>query len=77
MTPRPWLYLYPATEGERSALLRCSNGAMFREWLKANGIPALRTPTGRGWYARAERVPDIVARAERDGFRVHVKGARP
>lgn len=39
-----------------------------KDWLAKNGIPALWSPTNRGWWLRNERVADVVALAERQGL---------
>lgn len=41
-------------------------------WLVERGIPGLWTPRLRGFQVRAERVADVVAMLEVDGFQVHV-----
>lgn len=40
----------------------------IREVLKAYGVPALWSAMNRGWFVRVERVPDLVARLEVDGY---------
>lgn len=47
-----------------------------RDFLRDNGIPALRSPAHRGWLIRRERVADLVARLELDGYTVRPKGVR-
>lgn len=46
----------------------------LRDWLTAQRIPALNSPRLRGWQVRTERVPDLLAKAEADGFEVRLKG---
>ena len=63
------MFVYP--ESARHALV---TGAL-RDFLRDNGIPAQYLPARRGWLVRSERLADVVAMAERDGFRVrHMKG---
>lgn len=50
---------------ERNTVFR---GAGLGGWFKAQRIPALRSPARRGWYVRTERVADVVARLEQDGY---------
>ena len=51
----------------------------IRRWLVDHHIPGLYTPRLRGYQVRAERIPDMVAMAEADGFRVVIqeREARP
>ncbi|EWT06324.1 hypothetical protein N864_22625 [Intrasporangium chromatireducens Q5-1] len=63
------MFVYP--ESARHALVR---GAL-RDFLRDNGIPAQYLSARRGWLVRRDRLADLVARAERDGFHVRVKGA--
>ncbi len=69
MTGRP-VYVYETTG--RHVLVRGQLG----EYLRANGIPALRSPGQRGWLIRRERVADLVAQLEVDGYTVRPKGVR-
>lgn len=62
------IYLYEANA--RDFLIR----GHIREWLKSEGIPALWSPTSKGWFVRRERVADLVARLENDGYHVRPKG---
>ncbi len=66
------MHIYCAS-GDRHALVR----AAARDWLRVNGIPALRSNTHRGYHVRAERLGDLVARAELDGWHVRVHDSRP
>jgi hypothetical protein len=50
---------------------RLLRGAL-KGWLVDHHTPALWTPRLRGFQVRAERVSDVVAMLEADGFRVHV-----
>jgi hypothetical protein len=69
MNSRP-VYVYETTG--RHVLIRGQLG----EYLRANDIPALRSPAHRGWLIRRERVADLVARLELDGYTVRPKGVR-
>jgi hypothetical protein len=62
-----------AVPGERHALIR----AGARQWLRDSGIPAMHSNVDRGFHVRQERVGDLLARAERDGWTVHVHDSRP
>lgn len=61
------MFVWPS-EG-RYALLK----GYMRDWLRDNGIPALYSPSQRGWHVRMDRIADVIAQAERDGIRVRVK----
>ena len=65
------VYLYETTG--RDVLVR----GRLRDWLLKNRIPALWSPTSRGWFIRRARVADLVARLEHDGYTVRPKGVRP
>jgi len=56
----------------RHVLVRGQLGDFLRE----NDIPAMRSPGQRGWLIRRERVADLVAQLEVDGYTVHPKGVR-
>jgi hypothetical protein len=64
------IYVYGLRENVRYTLLRGQLGA----WFKARGIPATRTPRLKGWCVRSERIGDVIALAESDGFEVRMKG---
>lgn len=66
MTPRTF-YVYTPQVAGRYVLLR---GVGAAHWLRAQKIPAVRTATRRGFDVRAERLPDLLARAEAAGIRV-------
>jgi hypothetical protein len=40
----------------------------IRGWLASNRIPALWSPTNRGWWIRTQRIADLVALAEHHGL---------
>lgn len=65
------LFVYQQPDSPRYALVK---GAA-RNFLRDNRIPAMYSASLHGWHVRAERVSDLIARAEVDGFRVYVKGA--
>ncbi len=65
------IYVYGLAENLRYALVR----GHLRDWLKAEGIPAMWSPPRKGWYVRTERVGDLMARAEIAGYVVRMKGA--
>lgn len=44
----------------------------LRRWLIEHSIPGMWSPQRRGFHVRAERVADIVAMLEAEGFRVHL-----
>jgi hypothetical protein len=56
-----FIYLAP---GERQALVRGPMGF----WLKQIGVPAMWSRTERGWWVRAETLPDLMARADLEGI---------
>lgn len=62
------VYIY-ATHGERYALVR----GMIRDWLQAQHIPAMWSPSRKGFWVRQERVADVVALLAHDGYAVRVK----
>lgn len=55
-----------AVPGETYALLR----GPLRDWLKDRHIPAMHSRMRRGWHVRSERIPDLVAEAQVDGWGV-------
>lgn len=61
--------------GERHALLRFAGDGS--SWLKAHGVPAMRTSRHRGFFLRSERLTDVLAMAERDHIvtRLHYREA--
>ncbi|MGG5258793.1 hypothetical protein [Phycicoccus avicenniae] len=48
----------------------------IRDWLRRNGIPATRSAVERGWWIRRERLADLVAQLEIDGYTVRPRGVR-
>jgi len=66
------MHIY-AAPGDPHALVR----APARDWLRINGIPAMSSRIQRGYHVRQERVSDLLARAERDGWQVHLHNGRP
>lgn len=64
-----------AVPGERHALLRFAGDGS--SWLKAQGVPAMRTSRHRGFFLRRERLADVLALAERDHIitRLHHRDA--
>ena len=44
-----------------------------RDFLRDNRIPALYSPSQRGWHVRMDRIADVIAQAEQAGIRVRVK----
>jgi hypothetical protein len=63
------LFVYVGPDGSRYALIRGD----ARDWLIDSKIPAMWSPSRRGWHVRTERLPDMIARAELDGVKVRVK----
>lgn len=61
-------YIY-AVPSETYALVR---GPRVGRWFRDQRIPAMRSPSNNGYWLRQERVPDVVARMEHDGVRVHL-----
>lgn len=67
-------YIYSTPTSARYALVRGRVGG----WFKAQGIPALRTAMHGGYWLRSERVNEVMARLELDGFLVrYVDGTAP
>jgi hypothetical protein len=66
------MFVYGQADNSRYALIK---GAGLRDWLRDNKIPAMYSASRRGWHLRTERVGDVVALAEVDGYRVRFKGA--
>jgi hypothetical protein len=62
-----------AVPGDRYALVR----AAAKDWLRDNRIPAMRSNIDRGYSVRQDRLSDLLARAERDGWQVHLHAGRP
>lgn len=48
----------------------------LKRWFVDHGVPALYTPRHRGWQVREERVRDVVAHLEAEGYRVQVLDRR-
>lgn len=65
------LYVYGMPENVRYTLVR----GHLREWLKDSAIPAMWSPARKGWLIRTDRIGDVLARAELDGYDVRMKGA--
>ncbi|WP_155892994.1 hypothetical protein [Intrasporangium chromatireducens] len=65
------MFVYGMPDSPRYALVK----GRLRDWLCENGIPAMWSPPLRGWRVRLDRLGDVLALAERDGIRVHMKGA--
>lgn len=68
------LYVYDMREPTRYVLLRASRWTEFRDHLKDRRVPALWSPTDRGWCLRKERLADVIAEAEDYGWKVAMKG---
>lgn len=66
------LYVWGISGNLRYTLVR---GVDLRDWLRDNGIPAMWSPLRKGWQVRTDRIGDLIARAELDGFEVRMKGA--
>ena len=66
------LYVLGISGNLRYTLVR---GVDLRDWLRDNGIPAMWSPLRKGWQVRTDRIGDLIARAELDGFDVRMKGA--
>lgn len=64
------MFVYGEADSTRYALVKGN----VRDWLRDNKIPAMYSPSRRGWHVRLDRLSDVVALAERDGIRVHLKG---
>jgi hypothetical protein len=62
---KPRAYIIDTTD-PRHVVLR---GAL-RNYLRENGIPAMWSPSVRGWHLRRDRLADVVARLEHDGWDV-------
>jgi len=56
--------LYVGRVEGRNTLVKGS----IRNWLIENSIPAMYSPTARGWWVRNERIVDLVALAEYQGL---------
>ena len=65
------MFVYGDPSNVRYALLK----GPLREWLKGHRIPALWSSSSHGWWVRLDRLGDVIAQAERDGYRVRMKGA--
>lgn len=65
------VYVY-AVDGETYALCRGHLGG----WFRSRCIPAYRTNVHNGWFIRVERVDDILARMQQDGFLVRFARSR-
>lgn len=66
------LYVWGISGNLRYTLVR---GVNLRDWLRDSGIPAMWSPLRKGWQVRTDRIGDLIARAELDGFDVRMKGA--
>jgi hypothetical protein len=64
------VYIYGQRSNPRYTLVR----GMIRGWLIERQIPAMWSPMHKGWHVRTERVGDLIAQAELDGFEVRMKG---
>jgi hypothetical protein len=64
---RAFVYGLP---GGRNALVR----GRLRDWFVSKGIPAQNVPRLKGWRVRVDRIGDVIALLEADGFRVQMKG---
>jgi hypothetical protein len=49
----------------------------LKDWLIANRIPAMYSARQRGWSVRSDRLPDLLALAQRDGIPVRFRGGAP
>lgn len=47
----------------------------IRQWLKDRQVPAYWSRPHRGFLVRRERIPDLVARLEHDGYVVRGAGS--
>lgn len=65
------MFVYGQPDSTRYALVKGN----VRDWLRDNGIPAMYSPSKRGWHVRLDRLGDMLALAESQGIRVHMKGA--
>jgi hypothetical protein len=67
---RPPLLVYDLPPPSRYTLLK---GPIF-DWLRDQPVTATWTPRLNGWCVRTEKLGDLIAWAEHDGFAVRVKG---
>ena len=63
------IYVYEMSS-PRYVLVR----GFIREWLKSRDLPAMYSARLKGWCVRKDRLGDVLARAEFDGFDVRLKG---
>lgn len=63
------LFVHVGPVGSRYTLVKGD----IRDWLIDSNIPALWSPSRRGWHVRTERLPDMLARAEFDQLIVRIK----
>lgn len=68
----PTFYLWHEESSDRYVIVR---GHGVRAFLTRHQIPGMWSNTHKGHHVRAERVPDLAARAEHSGIRVIDKGA--
>lgn len=66
------VYVYGLPENVRYTLVR---GVNLRDWLRDRSIPAMWSPARKGWLIRNDRLGDVLARAELDGYDVRMKGS--
>jgi hypothetical protein len=65
------IYAYGMPENVRYTLVR----GHLREWLREHSIPAMWSPARKGWLIRTDRLGDVLALAELDGYDVRLKGS--
>lgn len=51
-------------------------GPRLSDWLKAHGIPAVRSRLDRGYLLHRDRLPDALAIAQEAGVAVRMRGGR-
>ena len=66
---RPIL-VYGMPNSDRYTLIK----GPIHDWLIEQRITATWTPRLNGWCVRTERLGDLIARAEHDGYVVRMKG---
>ena len=69
------LYVYGLPANLRSTLLRSPQWRSARDMLERAGAHAQWSRVRLGWTVRTERLGDVMAAAESEGFRVVMRGA--
>ena len=69
------VFVYGLPENLRYSLLRSPHWRSTRDMLTRAGVNAQWSRLRRGWTVRTERVGDVIAVAEAEGFRIVMRGA--